>query len=48
MEVVQIDMSIVLISLFGVDVPASSEEIRLSYEASGAEVNDKVELEEEL
>ena len=44
----QIDASIVLISLFGVDVLASSESIRLSSKASGAEANDKVELGEEL
>ena len=43
-----IDVSIVLIPLFGVDVPVSSEGIRLSSKASRAEVNDKVELEEEL
>ena len=48
MEVVQIDASIVLIPLFGVDIPASSEDIRLSSEASGAEANDEVELGEEL
>ena len=48
MEVVWIDASIVLISLFGVDVPVSSEDIRLSSEASGMEVNDEVELGEEL
>ena len=41
-------MSVVLIPLFGVDVPASSEGIRLSSEVSGTEVNDKVELGEEL
>ena len=41
-------MSVVLIPLFGVDVPASSEGIRLSSEASGAETNDEVELGEEL
>ena len=39
-----IDASIVLIPLFGVDIPASSEGIRLGSEASGAEANDKVEL----
>ena len=43
-----IDASVVLIPLFGVDIPASSEGIRLSSEASGAEANDKVELGEEL
>ena len=44
----RIDVSVVLISLFGVDVPASSEGIRLSSEASRAEMNNKVELGEEL
>ena len=43
-----IDVSVVLILLFRVDVPASSEGIRLSSEASGAETNDEVELGEEL
>ena len=43
-----IDTSIVLISLFGVDVPVSSEGIRLNSEVSGVEMNDEVELEEEL
>ena len=44
----QIDTSIVLIPLFGVDIPASSEGIRLSSKASRAEANNEVELEEEL
>ena len=48
MEVVQIDVSIVLIPLFGVDVPVSSEGIRLSSEASRVEANNEVELGEEL
>ena len=39
-----IDASIVLIPLFGVDVPLSNEGIRLSSEASGVEMNNKVEL----
>ena len=43
-----IDVSIVLIPLFGVGVPVSSEGIRLSSEASRAEANDEVELGEEL
>ena len=41
-------MSIVLIPLFGVDIPASSESIRLSSEVSRVETNDEVELGEEL
>ena len=48
MEVVQIDMSVVLIPLFGVDIPVSSEGIRLSSEVSRAEVNNEVKLGEEL
>ena len=44
----QVDMSIVLIPLFGVDVPASSEGIRLSSKVSWAEMNDEVKLGEEL
>ena len=48
MEVVWIDMGVVLIPLFGVDIPASSVSIRLSSKASGVEVNDEVELGEEL
>ena len=48
MEVVWIDVSIVLIPLFGVDIPSSSEGIRLSSEASRAEMNNKVELSEEF
>ena len=44
----RIDASVVLISLFGVDVPASSEGIRLGSEASGSEMNNEVELGEEL
>ena len=43
-----IDASVVLISLFGVDVPVSSEGIRFSSEASGAGVNDELDLGEEL
>ena len=44
MEVMWIDASVVLLPLFGVDVPVSSEGIRLSSEVSGAEANDEVEL----
>ena len=43
-----IDVSIVLISLFGIDVPVSGEGIRLISMMSRAEANDKVELGEEL
>ena len=44
----QIDTSVVVIPLFGVDILASSESIRLSSKASGAETNNEVKLEEEL
>jgi hypothetical protein len=48
LEVVRVDASVVLIPLFGVDVPASSEGIRLHAKLSGAETNDHIELGEEL
>ena len=41
-------MSVVLIPLFGIDVPASSEGIRFCTKLSGVETNDHVELGEEL
>jgi len=47
-EVVWVDPSVVPIPLFWVDVPASSEGIRLSSEASRAEADGKVELGEVL
>ena len=43
-----IDASVVLILLFEVDIPASSEGIRLSFKVSRAETNNEVELGEEL
>ena len=43
-----IDTRVVLIFLFGVDIPVSSEGIRLSSEVSRMEMNDEVELGEEL
>ena len=48
MEVVLIDMSVVLIPLFEVDILVSNEGIRLFSKVSGAEVNDKIELGEEI
>ena len=42
--IVWIDHSIVAISPFRVDVPSSSERIRLNAQTSGAETNDEVEL----
>jgi hypothetical protein len=47
-EVVRVDASVGLIPLFGVDVPASSEGIRLCAKLSGVETNDHIELGEEL
>ena len=44
----QIDASVVLTLLFRVDIPASSEGIRLSSKVFRVEVNNKVELGEEL
>ena len=43
----QIDTSGVPISLFGVDIPASSEGIRLSSKASGR-TNDRIKVRKEL
>ena len=43
-----IDVSVVLIPLVGVDIPSSSENIRLSSKVSTVEANDEVELGEEL
>ena len=43
-----IDASVVLIPLFGIDVPASSEGMRFHTKLSGVETNDHVELGEEL
>ena len=48
LEIVGIDVSIVLIPLFGIDIPASSEGIRFCTKLSGAETNNHVELGEEL
>lgn len=47
-EVVRVDRSIVLIPLFGVDVPSSSQGIRLGAKPSRAETDDEVELGEKL
>ena len=44
----RVSLSIVPIPLSGVDVPASSEHVRLRPKVSGAEADDKVELGEEL
>jgi len=47
-EVLQINMGIATIPLIGVDIPLSSESVQLGTEFSGAKMNDKVELREEL
>jgi len=47
-KVLWINMGVATIPLFGVDVPSSSESVRLGTEFSRAEMNDKVELREEL
>ena len=47
-EVVRIDTSIVLISLLGIDIPVSSEGIRLHAKVPRSKTNDEVELREEL
>ena len=44
----EIHLSIVLIPLFGIDVPASSEGIRFHTGFSGMETNDHIELKEKL
>jgi len=41
-------MGVATIPLFGVDVPSSSESVRLGTKFSGVEMNDKVKLREEL
>jgi hypothetical protein len=40
----RINLSIVLIPLFGIDVPTSSEGIRFSSKFSGLETDDEVKL----
>ena len=48
MEVVQINVSVVHIPFFGIDIPASSQCIGFSSESSWTEADDQVELAEEL
>ena len=43
-----INLSIVLIPLFGIDVPVSTEGIRFCAGLSGTKMNNHIELEEEL
>jgi len=47
-EILWINTSVATIPLFGVDVPSSSESVRLGTKFSGTEMNDEVELREEL
>ena len=47
-EIVRIDMSVVLIPLFGIDVPVSSEGIRFHIKPTRAKADNHIELEEEL
>ena len=47
-EIMRVDASVVLIPLFGIDVPASSEGIRLRAKSSRTEADDHIELGEEL
>ena len=47
-EIMRVDVSVVLIPLFGIDVPAPSEGIRLRAKSSRTEVDDHIELGEEL
>jgi hypothetical protein len=44
----RVNLSIVLIPLFGIDVPASSKGIRFSSKFSGMETDDHIELVEEF
>ena len=48
MEIMRVDISIVLIPLFGIDIPASSEGIRFRAKLPGMEANDHIELEQKL
>ena len=47
-EIMRADTSIVLIPLFGIDIPASSEGIRFCAKLSRMEANDHIELGKEL
>ena len=47
-EIMRVDVSVVLIPLFGIDVPASSEGIRFRAELPGTEANDHIELGQKL
>jgi len=47
-EILGINLGVATIPLFGVNVPSSSESVRLGTEFSGSEMNDKVKLEEKF
>jgi len=47
-KVLGVNLGIATIPLFGVDVPSSSEGIRLGTEFSGTETNDKIKLGEKF
>jgi hypothetical protein len=44
----RVNLSVVLIPLFGIDVPASSKGIRFGSKFSGTETDDHIELVEEF
>lgn len=44
----RVDLSVVLIPLFGIDVPVSSKGIRFSSEFSGTETDDEIEMMQEF
>jgi hypothetical protein len=48
MEIMRVNLSIVLIPLFGIDVPASSKGIWFSSKFSRTEMDDHIELVEEF
>jgi hypothetical protein len=48
MEIMSVHLSIVLIPLFGIDVPASSKGIWFNSKFSGMETDDHIELVEEF
>jgi hypothetical protein len=46
MEVLQVDMGVCVIPFFRVDIPSSSQSIRLGSQFPGTESDDKIELRE--
>jgi len=47
-KILGVNLGIATIPLFGVDVPSSSESVRLGTEFSGMETNDKIKLGEKF